>query len=799
MRSLIERVCLLAALSATAWGPAAAGERPVDGVEVRRTTDGIPHIRAGDWFGLGFGVGHVQAEDALCTLADAFVTYEGRRSWFFGPEARPARNSTLGRPSNIDLDFFFRGFATDEMVAQYRLQNPSALQALVDGYAAGYNRHLAMARGAPGEHPSHACLDADWVRPIQADDVYRRLFAAQIVAGYARFIPEIVNAAPGMSPDTRADAAPVSWAHRVGHEAGLGSNMLAFGREATGESEGLLFGNPHWYWGGPDRFYQMHLTLPGQLDVAGVAFLGVPLVMIGFNRDVAWSHTVSEARRFGLFDLALDPADPTRVRIDGASEAMSAREVGVDLREGGQVRRVTRTLYRTRFGPVLNLGARDAALGWGTARALAIRDVNADNFRVFRNYLAWNQAASLDAFIGIQRREAAVPWVNTAAIGRGDPRAWYADLGAVPNVPDTLRDTCRSPLSPLFAKLDPAMPVLDGSRSACDWVVDAEAAQPGALPARAMPSLLTEAYVANMNDSHWLTHPDQPLEGFASVMGGERQPPSLRSQEGHRIAAALVSRRAGSAAALGVPLRQAVLEARAHSADVFKQELLDRACTRERVVLAGQGDAAAAQPVRVVPITEACRLLRQWDNTGDASDRGAVLWDAVWARLEPLPAASRYRVPFSSDRPLDSLRTASLSADDAARALAGAVAWVSDQGWRLDEPLGVRRFARSGGRRVPWYGGCHGAGYFTVACNHDGGYAMGPDSAANSYLQVVTFGPQGPQAHTMLAHGLRPSAVEGGEGGAAVSRYARKAWLRFPFTDAEIARDPRLTTTVLRP
>ena len=62
------------------------------GVEIRRTTDGIPHIRGTTWRALGVGVGYVQAEDALCTLAEAFVTYQGRRSLFFGPDARPARD-----------------------------------------------------------------------------------------------------------------------------------------------------------------------------------------------------------------------------------------------------------------------------------------------------------------------------------------------------------------------------------------------------------------------------------------------------------------------------------------------------------------------------------------------------------------------------------------------------------------------------------------------------------------------------------------------------------------------------------
>lgn len=35
----------------------------------------------------------------------------------------------------------------------------------------------------------------------------------------------------------------------------IDSNALAFGDEVTGEAQGVLYSNPHWYWGGPDRFY----------------------------------------------------------------------------------------------------------------------------------------------------------------------------------------------------------------------------------------------------------------------------------------------------------------------------------------------------------------------------------------------------------------------------------------------------------------------------------------------------------------------------------------------------------------
>ncbi len=84
-----------------------------------------------------------------------------------------------------------------------------------------------------------------------------------------------------------------------------------FGESATRTKSGLLLGNPHWYWAGPDRLYQAQLTIPGQIDIAGASFLGVPIIMLGFNDAVAWTPTVSAARRFGILELTPQDGDPT--------------------------------------------------------------------------------------------------------------------------------------------------------------------------------------------------------------------------------------------------------------------------------------------------------------------------------------------------------------------------------------------------------------------------------------------------------------------------------------------------------
>ena len=87
----------------------------------------------------------------------------------------------------------------------------------------------------------------------------------------------------------------------------FGSNAVALGKRSTLNGRGMLLGNPHYPWTGPSRFHMAHLTIPGELDLMGVGLFTTQFVSIGFNQDVAWTHTVSTALRYTLYELELDP------------------------------------------------------------------------------------------------------------------------------------------------------------------------------------------------------------------------------------------------------------------------------------------------------------------------------------------------------------------------------------------------------------------------------------------------------------------------------------------------------------
>src|SRR5271169_2286507 len=83
----VVRSRFLAALAVVAAGmcfPASAAAKY--NVSLTRTTGGVANISGQSFADVGFGVGYGQAQDGICLLAETFLTVDGERSAFLGPE-----------------------------------------------------------------------------------------------------------------------------------------------------------------------------------------------------------------------------------------------------------------------------------------------------------------------------------------------------------------------------------------------------------------------------------------------------------------------------------------------------------------------------------------------------------------------------------------------------------------------------------------------------------------------------------------------------------------------------------------
>ena len=359
------------------------------------------------------------------------------------------------------------------------------------------------------------------MRPIKAIDVYRRFHQLGSLASSGVAIEGIAGAEPVLAPPRVADAerrqAVAAGRLAEGGAPGFfpldsGSNAIGLGSEATRNGAGMVLGNPHFPWDGAERLYQAQLTIPGKLDVSGGSLYGVPAVLIGQNRDLAWSHTVASAWRFTPFELTLVPGDPHSYLVDGQPRPMKPVELTVKARTAsGALEDRTRTLYETEYGPMVTSILGLPLFPWTPVRGYALGDVNYENFRYLNHFLETDRAKSVRAYDRIEREIQGIPWVNSIAADRRG-RAYYSMDGAIPNVPDAKATGCSGALGLAVFPLT-GIPILDGSRSACGWDTDPDAVVPGIFGPAAIPRLFRRDYVENGNDSHWLSNPEQPLTG----------------------------------------------------------------------------------------------------------------------------------------------------------------------------------------------------------------------------------------------------------------------------------------------
>src|SRR5262245_1055185 len=75
--------------------------------QIQRTSFGVPHIRAADEKGLGYGLGVAFAEDNLCTLSELIVTVNGERSRYFGRDGSYDPGGDDHPLANLDSDVYF--------------------------------------------------------------------------------------------------------------------------------------------------------------------------------------------------------------------------------------------------------------------------------------------------------------------------------------------------------------------------------------------------------------------------------------------------------------------------------------------------------------------------------------------------------------------------------------------------------------------------------------------------------------------------------------------------------------------
>lgn len=755
---------------------------------IRRTSHGIPHITAKDYGSLGFGEGYAFAQDHLCSLADQVIKVRGERARFFG----------VGENNkHLNSDVTMKALGLYEQAESILRAMTKEQRDQIEGYAAGYNQYL---REVTANGVSGWCRGKEWVFEIKAVDVLA--YNQSVVVTTTNFADMIATAAPPKNEAAENIQVTIP-------EFEMASNAWAIGSERSATGRGMLIANPHYPWNGSSRFWEKHLVIPGKLDVYGVGLLGSPGVSIGFNKNVAWTHTVSAGKRFTMYSLNLAPGNPTKYLYDGKEREMTSKVISVAVREkDGTIKQVEKRVFFSHYGPIINF----PGVGWSAKRVATVRDANANNTEFFAQRFAMNTAKSLDEFQQAHAKYNSIPWINTIATSP-DGRAWYADTSATPNLkPAAIEALMKRKDSDLMTKTawDRGIILLDGSDSLYEWVND-PAARAGVIPSSRMPQLERKDYVFNANDSFWLANPHQLLTGFSPLQGLEGTARTLRT----RMNAIMLDDTSanGLAGKDGKftldELAAAALSNRSMSAELLRTELVKRCQATPSVTLDGQA----------IDLSKACGILSAWNGRFDVDSVGAVLWREFTTQYEA-GDLQKAGVLFQQDfNAADSLNTPNTMTPDknneSLLKLARAIRVLNQAGIAIDAPLGKVQYSDKNGGRIPIHGGGAYEGIsnivsfspnsptlepFTTPEKAKGSRYLGKDgyliNYGTSFMMALEFTPKGPRAQAFLTYSesgdpASPQYYDQTE------LFSAKKWRKILFTEAEIKSDPNLKTKKL--
>jgi acyl-homoserine-lactone acylase len=336
-------------------------------------------------------------------------------------------------------------------------------------------------------------------------------------------------------------------------------------------------------------------------------------------------------------------------------------------------------------------------------------------------------------------------------------------MSAIPNVSAELIERCA-----VDTENGQRVITLNGSDPTCNWQIDSRAAYPGLMPPTEQPSLITDTYVSNSNDSYWLSNPDNPLEGFSPIIGNEQQARSLRTRAGLKFVEEVLN----SDQKFNQSIVQNLLfNHRHYGAEVFLDDILT-VCKQSEDLL------------------EACEILAQWDRRQDLDSVGAIIFNRFWSIARTV--RDHYSVPFDVNNPIHTPSGLTIeetaTRDFIVASLQEAVVSLNEAGIPLNARWGDVQFVLRNEDKIGIPGGSGGQGMFSVITSRfdagKGGY--NPINHGNSYIQAVTWNDDGtPNAKAILTYSQSPEP-DSAFYSDLTKLYSQSQWIDLPFTDEQI-------------
>jgi len=589
--------------------------------EILWDTYGVPHIYGKDVQSLFHAFGWAQMHSHGNVILRLYGQARGRAAEYWGEKY-------------VESDQWVRTMGVPVRAQQwYDAQNPT-FRNYIDAFAAGINAYTQ----------NHGELIDDEVKgvlPVTGVDVLAHVHR---LLNFTFIVKPQTLASLREEWENPKDTSTGFNKQNITPQKPLGSNGWAIAPSRSASGNAMLLANPHNPWSDLFLWYEAQLNAPG-IDTYGATLVGIPVLTIGFNDNLGWTHTVNKYNGRDVYELTLADGG---YRFDGKIRAFETETQTLNVRQpDGTLEEKPLTVQRSVHGPVI--AQKDG-------KALALRVVGLDQPGALEQWWTMGLAKNLTEFEAAIKpvqipmftviyadREGHIMHLFNGQVpvrSQGDYAYWS---GIIPGDTSTTLWTQFHPYADLPRVLDPQ-----------------------------------SGWLQNANDPPWTTTFPVPLkpDDYPSYIA-PRGPMEFRAQHSAKM---LKSDERISFEKMVEYKHSTHLE--------LAERLLDDLITAARQHGGEVGKNAAD-------------VLETWDRKTESDSRGAVLF-AFWN--EEVDFSNLFAVPWNEQEPLT---TPNGLADpvSAVTALEAAAQRVMATYGRLDVPWGEVFRLRSGNLDLPANGG----------------------------------------------------------------------------------------------
>ncbi|MFQ6088304.1 MAG: penicillin acylase family protein [Candidatus Methanofastidiosia archaeon] len=330
-------------------------------VTIYRDIYGVPHIFSESDEGVFYGFGYAQAEDHLEQMLKNYLQATGKMAGVFGEDY-------------VSSDYLVLLLEIPRISKERYKEIPLETRRAIEAFCKGINFYIQK-----NESPIPG------VEEVQPEDVVawsKLVMLSRPISNLRRNeLSEVEGEPPPM------DFIPDFYE----------SNEWVVSGSKTKSGNVMLQADPHLPWYGMNQWYEAHLH-GESINVAGATLFGFPLIVIGFNENLAWTLTANPPDTSDLYEEKVDVSE-MKYLYDGEWKDIRVEKIEIQVMGKTPMKK---NLYYTHHGPVIIFNKKEIAY----SAKLSTRE----EVKMIEQMLKMNKAKNLKEFKKALSMQQLVRW-----------------------------------------------------------------------------------------------------------------------------------------------------------------------------------------------------------------------------------------------------------------------------------------------------------------------------------------------------------------------------------------------------